>query len=91
MTTAGSVIEWKWSVEASGWRRDYDARGYVESVRKSWFDTCPMSKNDRIKSGRTNVQKTLQALKNHGYECYGGYVPVAPRFRTEARCPIEKE
>jgi hypothetical protein len=32
MTTAGSVIEWKWSVEASGWRPDYDARGYVESV-----------------------------------------------------------
>ncbi len=69
MTTTGSPIGWKWSAEASGWRPGSRARGYVESLRRSRFDTCPISKNDRIKIDRTNGKTTLQTLKAHGYKC----------------------
>ena len=63
----------------------------VESVRQSWFDTCAMSESDRIKIDRTNVQKSLQPLKTHRYQCCGVYVPVTSCFGIEVRCPIEEE
>jgi hypothetical protein len=60
---AASATGRKWLAEASERRSGYRARSDVESLRRSWLHTYPISENDLVKIGRTNCQKTLQALE----------------------------